>query len=237
MTKKCSYLIIGSGRLAKHWQCYLNTLNLSYDLWDRHQDPHLLKSKIHSATHVLICISDSAIESFYRKNLAGLDKVCVHFSGALQVDEILAAHPLMTFGPDIYPLEVYQKIHFVISDFQNLSEALPGWPNSFSVIPAQERALYHAWCVISGNFSQILFSAAAKQMQKWDIPEQAFANYMQQSLTNIAHNSQALTGPLARKDLTSIEANLRALEDSPYRDLYLAFTQLLQINLPTRGDK
>ena len=220
-----SYLLIGSGRVARHLGHYFNLLNISYASWDRAQDPHALARKVSAATHILLAISDSALESFYRQRLAGHDdKVIVHFSGAHSFDGMIAAHPLMTFGPELYELSTYQKIYFTLTGAENLAEALPGLENKFSVIFSAEKARYHALCVLGGNFVTLLIAKMLEGFAEMRIPPAAAQLYLETVLKNtLAEPDAALTGPLVRKDVSTVNANLLSLKNDPYHEIYQAF--------------
>lgn len=221
------FLLIGSGRLASHLHYYLHSLNISFDSWDRSQDPHLLKTKIASATHVLLAISDSSLESFYRLHLAGHDKVVVHFSGAKNFPEMICAHPLMTFSKDLYAADFYPRIHFTVTGAESLAAALPGLHNPFSVLPAEQKALYHAWCVMGGNFVTLLTSQMIQNLGALQIPAEALQLYSQQIVNNVYQApTTALTGPLARKDEVTVTANLNALARHPAQKIYQTFLEL-----------
>jgi predicted short-subunit dehydrogenase-like oxidoreductase (DUF2520 family) len=217
-------LIIGAGKLAKHLNHYLHLLELSPLSWDRAQDPHILKTKITEASHVLLAISDSAIEDFYRMNLAGLDKTIVHFSGALNIPDLIAAHPLMSFGPELYDREIYFRIHFTLTGAENLKEALPGLPNDFSILAPEKKALYHTLCVLGGNFPVILWQKMFAEFDSLGISKEAARVYLETILGNTMKNPQtALTGPLARKDKQTLLKNIEALEDDEFQRIYFAF--------------
>lgn len=225
MTK---FLIVGAGKLAKHLNHYLSLLEQSPLNWDRSQDPHLLKTKIAESTHVLLAISDSAIESFYRKHLAGLDKTVVHFSGALNIPEVIAAHPLMTFGPELYDRDTYFRIHFVITGATHLHEALPGLPNEFSVLAPEHKALYHALCVMGGNFPVVLWQKMFAEFDRLGISREAARIYLETVLHNTMKNPQtALTGPLARHDKSTVIKNIEALENDPFQKVYFTFADIV----------
>jgi predicted short-subunit dehydrogenase-like oxidoreductase (DUF2520 family) len=222
------YLVVGAGKLAKHLNHYLSLLDLPVSSWDRSQDPHLIKSKIAEASHVLLAISDTAIESFYLKYLAGFDKTVIHFSGALNVEGVVAAHPLMSFGPDLYDLETYKRIHFVVTGAASLNEALPGVPNQFSLLPADKKALYHALCVMGGNFPVILWQKMYAEFAKLGISRSAADIYLETVLKNTLKNPQtALTGPLARKDKNTLAKNTEALAGDPFQGIYRAFVEAI----------
>lgn len=223
-TAPFSYLIIGSGRVARHLGHYLHLQNINFESWDRSQDPHALARKVAKASHVLLAISDSALESFYRQRLAGHDVTVVHFSGALHFDDMISAHPLMTFGPELYDLQFYQKIHFTLTGTSLLDKALPGLKNPFSILPAEKKSLYHAYCVAGGNFVSLLMGEMLKGLSDLNIPPQAGAVYLEKVFTNTMNNPQsALTGPLVRKDATTVQKNLHALEGNPLKPIYEAF--------------
>lgn len=227
------YLIIGSGRVARHLAHYFNHLNLNFITWDRAQDPHLLAKKISESQTVLLAISDSALEGFYRRHLAGLDKKVIHFSGAKNIEGVICGHPLMTFTEELYPAEVYTKMHFTLTGANTLAEVLPGLPNSFSVLRAEDKPLYHALCVSGGNFVTLLVSEMMQGLTKLEVPPEAVATYSQQILNNaLAQSSTALTGPIARKDAETVELNLKALKGTALEPIYQSFLKTYWSDFP-----
>ena len=102
-------LIIGSGRTSKHFAHYFQLLALNFQTWSRSEPWALLETRLEKASHVLLLISDSALAGFYQENLKHLNKVVIHFSGALELDGMISAHPLMTFTNELYDLHTYQK--------------------------------------------------------------------------------------------------------------------------------
>lgn len=225
-TTPFSYLLIGSGRVARHLAHYFQLLNINYHSWDRSQDPHALARKVAQASHVLVAISDSALEGFYRQHLAGHDITAVHFSGALHIDGMIAAHPLMTFGPELYDLDSYKKIHFALTGAPSLHEALPGLNNSFSIISPEQKALYHAYCVVGGNFVTLLITEMLKGLSSLDIPPSAGTVYLEKVFANtLQHPQGAATGPLIRKDAATVEKNLHALKSTNLTPIYEAFVK------------
>lgn len=231
------FLLIGAGKVAKHLHYYLSALGPAPLSWDRAQDPHLLKTKIAEASHILLAISDSGLEPFFRSNLAGYEKVVVHFSGALSVDGVIAAHPLMSFGPELYSLETYQKIHFVVTGARDLSDALPGVANTFSVLPADAKPFYHALCVMGGNFPVILWQKMFAEFTTLGIPADAAGLYLETVLRNTLQKpDSALTGPLARRDRGTVEKNIQALEGDKFQALYRAFVDVVAPDLLNAPD-
>lgn len=228
-TLNVKYLIIGNGRLAKHLRQYFSLLNISAFSWDRSQSLPALHEQLALSTHVLFAISDSAIEAFIKSLSADFseltNKKLIHFSGALNVSNTISCHPLMSFGHDLYPLEVYQKMHFTITGAQDLSSALPGLANTYSILSAEKKALYHAWCVFGGNLPVILWSKMSAGLRELGVPEKSENLYLEQVLKNyLEQGEKSLTGPLARKDYLTIEKNKAALPVDD-RKIYSAFEE------------
>jgi hypothetical protein len=132
------YLIIGNGRVARHFCHYFSLLDIPVSQWRRPESLTRLKTLASKATHILLLVSDKAIEPFIREHLQDTAAVKVHFSGALTTPLAHGAHPLMTFNDGVYPLEKYKSIPFVVDagapDFEDL---LPGLPNPHASLPAE----------------------------------------------------------------------------------------------------
>ncbi|MBC7420841.1 MAG: DUF2520 domain-containing protein [Bdellovibrio sp.] len=225
---RTSILLIGSGRLARHlnyWNSLLQSPN-TLITWNRSDSIASLNQNLAKASIVWLAISDSAIVPFYEQHLAAAKNTFVHFSGALNDARLLSAHPLMSFPHELFTNSVYENIHFALTGPVDLNEVLPGFKNSFSALTAENKSLYHALCVVSGNFPQLLWSETFPQLQKWQIPEKAFANYIKQITENfIQLKGNAVTGPIVRKDFSTIEKNLAALSQTNLQKLYQVFTQ------------
>src|SRR5262249_53769879 len=112
------YLIIGNGRLARHLCHYFSQpdIDLQYRQWHRSLSTERLHEWKKSATHILLAISDKAIEPFIDQNLQDTAALKVHFSGSLVTEKAFGAHPLMTFGADLYPAQRYPSIPFLLDE-------------------------------------------------------------------------------------------------------------------------
>lgn len=230
---KTEYLIIGAGKLARHFAFYFDLLQISYLQWSRCNDPEIteLPKLINNSEKILILIADSAIESFIQKNIATKNKILIHCSGSLVTTLAHSAHLLMTFGNKLYDAELYLKIPFVLEKegekFENL---FPKLPNPHFYIPRNLKPLYHSLCVLSGNFTCILWQKFFHELESTlKLPKEIAYQYLQQTLINTANDpTNALTGPLIRNDQNTIAANLKALENDPYQKIYLTFVEIFQ---------
>jgi predicted short-subunit dehydrogenase-like oxidoreductase (DUF2520 family) len=220
--------IVGDGRVARHFVHYFNLLGLSFRTWSRRRGAAGPVDDLASCRTVLVLISDAAIVPFIEAWPALRQKQLVHFSGSLVTSLAEGAHPLMTFGHDLYDLSTYRSIPFIAdSDRTPFDRLLPGLPNPSFTIPAAERPYYHALCVMAGNFSTILWLKLFGELHdRFGIPASAAHPYLAQTATNLRmHGPQALTGPLARGDVATTRGNLKALEGDPIHAVYDAFVR------------
>lgn len=221
-------LLVGNGRLARHFQFYFQKLQIPFVTWQRHSPISVIEAAA-NCSRVLLAISDQALPEFATTLQQSGPWPLVHFSGALNVDGCNSAHPLMSFGGELYPEEFYRQIHFVVTGAQDLRELIPNLPNSFSVLEAQDKARYHALCVLGGNFPVLLWHKMETDLRKLGIPQDAIRSYIQRVCANYLNwGEEALTGPLVRGDVTTIEKNLEALKSDPWHDVYQSFREAHQ---------
>jgi predicted short-subunit dehydrogenase-like oxidoreductase (DUF2520 family) len=220
------YLIIGNGRVATHIQHYFSFLSLSYSSWNRSQSHALLDQELIRATHVLLLVSDHAIQPFIETYLKKSSALLIHFSGSLVIDKAFGAHPLMTFSHRLYDLSKYQMIPFVLDDDAPSFEILlPGLPNSHVRLHKSLKPKYHAMCVMSGNFSCLLWQKLFNTLEtEFNLPPAIANHFLQQQMQNLITDPQtALTGPLVRGDTITIENNIAALTLDPFQEVYKSF--------------
>jgi predicted short-subunit dehydrogenase-like oxidoreductase (DUF2520 family) len=227
-----SYLLIGGGRVARHFRHYFSLLQLSFASWQRNDPIEILTEKAANATHILLLISDKAIDTFISEHLASTDAYRIHVSGSHNSELAYGAHPLMSFSNNtLYDLERYQSIPFILDhDAPEFSTLLPSLPNQHVRLHKSLKAKYHALCVLSGNFScllwQKLFSGFENELQLSGSIAHA---YLQQYTHNLISDPQsALTGPLVRNDVETIAKNLSALDGDPFQEIYKSFVSCYQ---------
>ncbi|MCX7978145.1 MAG: DUF2520 domain-containing protein, partial [Bdellovibrionaceae bacterium] len=130
---------------------------------------------------------------------------------------------------EVYPSDFYPKIHFVLTGANHLKEAIPGAPNPFTLLAAQDKPLYHALCVLGGNLPLLLWQKMQHGLGALGVPQSASDLYLRQVQENYFRlGFAALTGPLARKDFVTIEKNLSALSGDPYQKIYSSFLEACQ---------
>lgn len=230
-----TYLIVGNGRMARHVSFYFEELRVYYTQWSRktHSESDL-ENFTAKASHILILISDSSIEAFIKKHPCLHSKTLIHFSGSLVTPLAYGVHPLMTFADDLYTVEAYKKIPFVCDiEAPIFSKLFPNLPNLSYTLPTELKSRYHALCVMSNNFTTLLWQKFYSDLEgTLNIPADAIHPYLDQTLQNLkTHPTTALTGPLARNDRSTIDRNLKALENDPFQSIYKAFVETYNTSL------
>jgi predicted short-subunit dehydrogenase-like oxidoreductase (DUF2520 family) len=236
------FLLIGSGRLARHLAYFFKHLDIPLSFWSRNNDPDFnslnpsdgtpqqrLRKLAKAASHIWILTNDGSISEM-SELCADSRGILLHCSGSLNLNGVYGAHPLMSFGWNLYPHTTYLKIPFVLdSKTPNLAEIWPGLTNPQIRLEQDQKPLYHALCVASGNFSTLLWQMAKEDFSSLGISWSHLQPYLNQIFLNLSHSpDEALTGPLTRSDSLTIEKNLQALNGHDLGDIYSLFWKIYQ---------
>lgn len=217
------YGIIGNGRMSKHMQFYFAGIGLEFKVWTREETEDQLQNLIEHSTHILILIKDSEIVPFIQKHQEKLrNKILIHFSGSLTTPLAIGVHPFMMAGKQLYALEEYKKIPFVIENGYSLKTLFPKLENPSFSIDKEKKPLYHALAVLGANGSILLWQKAIQEFQsQLGLPKEVLLSCIKQVAFNLENNEkEALTGPLVRNDQETIARNLKALKNDSYRSVY-----------------
>lgn len=236
-------LLVGDGRVATALASWLPARGISLVQWSRRAEREgaclPFTTLAEEADLVLIAIRDDSIKPFtehYEQTLDG--KTLVHFSGALCIDGVHAAHPLFAFLTAPPDLEVMDRIPFICDEGGvPFGDLFPDLPNPHFSIPASQRPLYHALAVLSGNFATYMWNRTATII--WDEfglpPADVLTPYFEALVKNFeAKPFDSLTGPVKRRDGETVRRNLDALD--PYPDLQGAYKAFLDAAWPALED-
>ena len=224
--------ILGAGRVGTNIAAYLRILGASPRLVthaEARTDRAMVADRLASSDVVAIATPDTAIARAiddWRDALEG--KRVIHFSGALTIPGALGYHPLYSFPPHALPPDALRRIPFAVEEgAPPLAEVLPGAGNPTFVVKASDKAFYHAIAVLTGNFAAHIWNEAAAALpgRLPGLPPAALGPYLESVVERYCERPEAsATGPVARRDPASVEANLRSLAAEPrLRRLYEAF--------------
>jgi predicted short-subunit dehydrogenase-like oxidoreductase (DUF2520 family) len=212
-----NYLLIGSGRLATHFQFYLSVHGLPVQQWTRHCSD-ALEPLIAKADVILLAISDNALSEWAIKaDLAG--KTLVHFSGACHFPNAWGFHPLMTFTADLlYPADFYPTIPFVADKGFPVKEIFPTLQNPIFEIEPEKKPLYHALCHMAANFPALLWVQLFQPFERnLGLSHEILKPMLGKILSNtFEQREQALAGPHRRGDWQTLEMHDQALDSFPH---------------------
>ena len=230
-TSDAPYGIVGGGRLARHLHHYFGLKGLASLEWSRsqaHKDGSTPETVLSPCPAVLVLVSDDAIVPFLEANEKLHSKVLLHCSGSLVTPLAQGLHPLCTFGMELYDRETYETIPFVCEEGPSRFEDLfPALPNPHYTLSAELKPLYHSLCVLAGNFTTVLWDKLFDTFEtQLELPREAAQPYLRQVFRTVRHaDGSARTGPLTRGDRKTVHANLEALGDDPFQEVYRAVVQ------------
>lgn len=208
------YAIIGQGKLARHLAHWFELEEKNFSTFNRNSD----FSKLQSADVILLAISDSAIKTFYSSHASLHSKKWIHFSGTLYIEDMLGLHPMMSFSSELFDKNFYNSIKWVLSHDVDVSMDFPVDKNNTLYMNKSNREFYHALCVVAGNIPHLIWSKVETDFLKLGLEQKDIYKYIKVSAENY-FQSREVTGPIVRKDETTITKNLRALPEK-LREIY-----------------
>lgn len=198
---------------------------------------------------VFICVPDDKIKKVAQElatyNLDWSGKVVFHCSGlhpAAILEELkekgastASFHPLQSFPQKTPVARQFEGIYFglegsgeALSVGENIASSLGG---RVILLRAQDKPSYHAACSFASNLLLSLLDIAVFLLAKVDLQQQSprlvLWPLVQKTIQNVKNFniSQALTGPAARGDTSTIKKHLEVLEDFPqYQNIYRQLT-------------
>lgn len=182
------------------------------------------------ATLTLVAVADGAIAEV-AKGLTHVTGTLAHLSGALPASELgrddaVGIHPMLSIANPMIGADALTGATVTVEGAPNAAELgaifvrrLGGKPVPLS--PA-DKARYHAAAVFASNFVVASMASAAGLVNR-DLA-QGLMGLARSALDNIAKNgpTDALTGPVVRGDVATVEKHLAALTDPNDRALYIA---------------
>lgn len=187
------------------------------------------------ASVVIIATPDRAIESSARTVAASLEPgaLVVHLAGSrgLEVfEDLVAERPDVRIGA-LHPLQSLPTAAIGLERLHGSWAAVAGDPQVKEIarllglqpfdLPDDQRLNYHAAAVVASNHLVALLGQVERLAATSGVPFDAFAPLVQSSIVNAfgIGPALALTGPVSRGDLVTVEQHLATL-DPGERDTY-----------------
>jgi len=199
---------------------------------------------------VIIAVPDDAIKGVVAELApAGLNwngKVVFHCSGMLTSSDLDAlrsqgastasVHPCMSFPEKQRSQELFQGTYFALEG-EHLAvaaakEMIGSIGGLYFMIRPEDKACYHTACSMASNMCVALLYTAISLLGHCGLGEDRAKKVLSPLLEGSLHNVnkidifRALTGPVARGDLTTIQKHLTVLEKfPPIRRIYIDLAQ------------
>jgi len=177
-----------------------------------------------------------------------------HACGSMTAEILSPAQRLGAFTGSLHPLQSFADIETAKTNLPGSYFALDGDEQAIAAgqkiitaleghsffVPAKDRSLYHAAACVASNYLVSLTYCAAKMYETFGLSStealQALAPLIHGTLTNLQKVGlpDALTGPISRGDIPTIEGHTKALagfkggEAELYRTLGLYTLQIAQ---------
>ncbi|MDY6847698.1 MAG: Rossmann-like and DUF2520 domain-containing protein [Geoalkalibacter sp.] len=196
-------------------------------------------SCVHEAEIILLAVSDDRIGSVaaHLRREVGLapGTVLVHFSGIHRADILLgdqadglhalAIHPLKSFPDEVVGVRALPGSPFAIEGEEELlplaEELIQAMGGIAFRIKGEQKPLYHAAACVASNYLVTLVSVARDIMAACGFSQQDAFRMLTSLMKDTGKNlaalgpENALTGPIARGDVRTVEKHLRALDALP----------------------
>jgi predicted short-subunit dehydrogenase-like oxidoreductase (DUF2520 family) len=179
-------------------------------------------------------VIESVCESIAQQNGFSPDAVVLHCSGAHASTILASARKSGASIGSMHPLQSFASVDISQNPFKGIRIAIEGDFNAVSAANQMARdmeshplqiitackPLYHAAAVVASNFLVTLMGAAFRLIQQAGVsPEEAFSvlkPLVEGTLANIDRVgvAQALTGPVVRGDVQTVETHFRAIGET-----------------------
>jgi predicted short-subunit dehydrogenase-like oxidoreductase (DUF2520 family) len=186
---------------------------------------------------VIISVRDERVpevtERLVRDNLLRPDQVLLHTSGVNSASKALAAarpfvraigtlHPLVSFADARVAVEGFQQVAFGIEGDEPARQVAKRIVRALGAravfLDADNLPLYHAGAVLASNYVVALADMAQTLMIRAGVPQDQALPVLIPLLSSVVQNLAqlglpgALTGPVERGDVSSVEQHLKILE-------------------------
>lgn len=197
---------------------------------------------------IFITVPDEAIASVWDslKTYPIQEKLICHCSGSLSSDIFSDIQHFSAFGYSVHPLyaiatkqnsyeDLAHAMFTIEGDAQHLGEIrslLEGLGNQVQTIDTKQKARYHAAAVFASNHMVALAKVATDLLVSCGFSEtnalEALTPLMSGNLSNILNKGPmaALTGPVERNDVATVEKHLSCLTGES-KELYRELTNVL----------
>ncbi len=206
---------------------------------------HDIEEIFEKADVAFITTSDYAIaevvETIIDTNVTLTGKKIAHMSGAHSSSVLSALKEKGAYIYSIHPLQAFASVEQSVQDLKNtvfsiegdtegdntLEKILSKMGNEYFTITAKQKSLYHAAACILSNYLVTLMDYGLSLYEQIGIDKEkmctALAPLLKGTLNNVLElgTEKALTGPIDRGDINTVDMHLQALEQYAPKEVQL----------------
>lgn len=190
---------------------------------------------------VFITTPDGVIESIIKEIASYKPYDCAlgHMSGALTTD-LFTTHNIKNPVFSLHPLQAFASVEKGRQDLKTCTFALEGNPegldyakqllktcnNKVVELKSEQKALYHGAACVASNYMMAVTALAEEMIASFDpdgeLGLEAYEHLMVGALKNAIHygSAEALTGPIARGDISTVKTHLSAMDKKQMKKDY-----------------
>lgn len=209
-----------------------------------------IEKLIKDSDTIFLTVPDGVIADVFQ-NLKGYDisgRIICHCSGSLSAEEAFPGiRETGAFGISIHPLfpvsdkfSVYPELADAFFCLEGEEKPAELWRQLLEeagfrtkILKAGSKAVYHTACAAASNLMCALAEESLSLMGKSGFSREearrALAPLMQSNLMHILQEGpeKALTGPVERNDVSTVEKHLQCLETPNEKQLYTSLSMIL----------
>ena len=208
--------IVGPGRAGGAFALALDQAGWGVEVRGRGDD---LGDATDGVDLVLLCVPDPAVATVAAQVDPADEVVVAHCAGSLGLDvlaghrRVASVHPLVALTTPERGAAMLRGAWFGVAGDPLARQVVQDLGGTAVDVPDEHRLRYHAAAVIASNHLVALLGQVERVAATVDVPLEAYLDLVRGTVDNVAAlgPSRALTGPVARGDLDTVERHLAAL--------------------------
>jgi len=227
--------IVGGGRMGRGLAVALSEAGETVSLWSRREAAGAVEGAVAGAGTILLAVPDDAIADVARQlSVAAAveaSQTVLHLSGLHDRRALRALDGSGAALGSFHPLQTVADPATAARGWRGAYAAIEGDPRAVTEgrrlagllgltpveLPSSAKAAYHAGAVVASNYVVVLASIAARFAAGAGVPLDLAQRIYLPMLMGVAENLQhlsaaaALTGPVRRGDVATLQAHLEAI--------------------------
>ncbi|MHB1137977.1 MAG: DUF2520 domain-containing protein [Microthrixaceae bacterium] len=221
--------VLGRSRAGGSFATALDALGWSVELLAAPRDESAAHGLTDGVDLVLLCVPDVHVAPVAARLAPDEHVVVAHCSGSLGLDALAPAprraslHPLVSMVDPARGAAALRGAWFAVAGDPLATRTVHALGGHAVEVPDDRRAAYHAAAVIASNHLVALLGQVERLAVDLELPLDAFMALVRGTVDNVEDlgAAEALTGPVARGDWTTVRRHLRTLPPQE-RAAYLA---------------